>query len=124
MISLFGAEATAEYAAAKSISESFASYWPGLAESPRTSDDLRISANTKISGYGINDIDIMICGRFRPGRKFIPTRSINDKDGMTLGAKPVRVDNLIIAIEVKSHSADRIQFENNSVKVRYARNGV
>lgn len=124
MITLTGAEGSAEYEAAQRVAAAFKSYWPRIAETPSSEEELKIAANVKIAGYETNDIDIVICGRFRPGRKFIATRSINDADGGSVGGTPVAVYNVAVAVEVKSHSPDRIRLEGNSVSVPYLRNGV
>lgn len=124
MITLTGVEGSAEFEVAKLIKSAFEAYWPGLTDSPASDEGLQIAANVKVAGYETNDIDVVICGRFRAGRKFIAARSINDGDGGNCSAAPIAVYNLAAAVEVKSHSHDRIRFDGDTVHVQYTRNGV
>ena len=124
MITLTGVEGSPEYGAAKKIAAAFQAYWPGLADSPVALEDLRIAANVKVPGYKTSDIDVVVCGRFRAGRKFAATRSIKSVDGESCGTSPIAVYNLAIAVEVKSHPPDGIRFDGETVRVQYTRNGV
>lgn len=124
MITLTGAEGSPEYEAARRVADAFASYWPGIEATPAGEEELKIAANVKFAGYETSDIDIVICGNFRPGRKLVASRRISDANGRPIGATPVAVHNIAVAVEVKSHSPDRIRFDGDSVSVPYTRNGV
>jgi hypothetical protein len=124
MITLTGVEGSSEFEAARRIANAFSAYWPGIDATPADEDNLIVAANVKFAGYGTNDIDVVVCGRFRPGRKLVASRRIIDAEGQPIGSTAIPVYNIAVAVEVKSHSTDRIRFDGNSVSVPYTRNGV
>ncbi len=119
MITLIGVEGSSEYAVAEQICSVLENYWPGITNSPSHIEDVKVVSNAKICGYEIGDIDIVVCGKFRRGRRFLLTREIKGRDGQVLNTEPISVSNLLIAIEVKDSSPENIRFDGNSVSVRY-----
>ncbi|MCR9086194.1 MAG: hypothetical protein NXH97_05560 [Rhodobacteraceae bacterium] len=103
MITLVGAEASSEYQAAVLVRDALETTWPGLSTSAREVDDVRITVSTKLSGYQVQDIDIVSAGRFSKARMFKPLRVIRGSSGNKLNARPIMVESFVVAIEVKDH---------------------
>lgn len=121
MIEVIGEEGSNEYSAALSIAEAIGNMWPGVKTSPTSQDHIRISADVKISGYRVSDIDVVVCAVFHRERKFIPRRVIHDKKGKRIIRKPVRVQNFVVVIEVKDHPESRVQIIGDKISVKYSR---
>ena len=124
MIEVNGITGTPEHAAAVYLGEQFARLWPGLAQSPASHEKVCIAANTKLSGYGVEDIDIVLGASFRPGERYFKARgaAVTLDTGQT-DNRPVNVRNLLVAIEVKDHDASAVQYAGDSVKVLYTKHG-
>src|SRR5262245_31231034 len=101
MIEVLGYPGTDEYATACSIREALVEYWPGIEDAPAEEDDVLIAANTKLSGYRISDIDVVVGASFGRKRYFVPSRSLKDADGLPVAGVRIRVASLLVAIEVK-----------------------
>ena len=123
MIEIIGDSGTSEYSAAEEIKDALCELWPGLASSPRSEEDVKIRASAKISGYGVSDIDVILCAKFQDGRKFVPVGVINDSKGNRVVRKPIVVKNLLVAIEVKDQPEDGVRVSGDSVSVQYTRGG-
>jgi hypothetical protein len=123
LIELIGSEGTAEYAAAKAIADALEELWPGIASTGPDIDLIKIISGAKISGYQISDIDVVLCARFRGGRRFVPRKVLKDAAGGRVINAPVEVENLVVAIEVKDHSTPNVRFVGDSISVRYSRSG-
>jgi len=123
LIEIIGDSATSEYSAAEEIRDALCNLWPGLDSSPREEEEVKIRASAKISGYKVSDIDVVLCARLRPDRKFIPKGLLKDLGGNKVVKKPISVANLVVAIEVKDHSEDSVRTAGDSVSVRYSRGG-
>lgn len=121
MIEVIGHPGSSEYEAAISISEALVKLWPGIDTSSPKKDHVLISAGVKISGYPVSDIDVVVAATFNPGRNFIPTRLLKDRQGKKHVKKPVLVSNLVAAIEVKDHSQRSVQILGDAVQVYYSR---
>ena len=119
MIEVFGTEGTREHQVAMQIADALARLWPGLKESPPEEELVRIAAGVKISGYRINDIDILAAGRLRHGRAFAPKRPVRDMNGARVNAG-VRVENFAVAIELKDHDPGQTRITGSTIEVRYA----
>ena len=91
MIIITGAEGSSEYQAALLVRNALETTWPGIAETPQELDDIRIAVSTKLSGYQVQDIDIVMVGRFTKPRIFRPLRVLRGKSGDKLNALPVIV---------------------------------
>lgn len=119
MIEIIGDEGTEEYDAAVAIADSFAKLWPGLKNSPAEVEHLKIAPNAKLAGYKVSDIDIVVAGVFAKPRYFVPRKALHDQDGKRLGGIKVKVENLVVAVEVKGHDAGGINVAGDEVTVRY-----
>ncbi len=119
MIEVLGIEGTDEHEVALAIAEAFKGYFPGICDSPASEELVRIAANTKVSGYTISDIDIVLAARFGKSRYFIPSWPIKDTKGELVQKKKVRLDNVIAALEVKSQPAAKVRFTGDDVEVKY-----
>lgn len=123
MIEVIGSEGSSEHRVALAIAEAIKAIWPEVEGAPCETDHVRIASNVKISGYQVNDIDVVVCGRFNNPRYFRPRRLLRDKDGNRLAGRPVAVDSFVVAVEVKDHSAGAIRISGEKVEVKYTRGG-
>lgn len=124
MIEVLGEDGTSERKVADAIAGKLGAYWPGLMDSPAEAELLKITAGAKLSGYRVQDIDVVVCGAFRSGRRFLPKGSPRDSSTKErMRNVPVSVYNLVVAIEVKDHDPKRINFEGDTVNVDYIRAG-
>jgi hypothetical protein len=123
MIEIFGQKGTSEYQVATRIRDAFIEHWKGLDVSPESEEWVKISAGAKLSGYKVSDIDVVIVGYLKPGRRFVPKMLLRDTEGAAIGKKPIEVTNFVIAVEVKDHDARSIETLENEVRVFYKRNG-
>lgn len=121
MIIVSGTEGTREHEVASEIAAALASLWPGLKESSAEDELVRIAAGVKISGYRINDIDVLVAGRVRLGRAFAPKRPIRDHTGARVNAG-VKVESFVTVVELKDHDPSRTRITGQSVEVNYSRN--
>ncbi|MDG1372745.1 MAG: AAA family ATPase [Paracoccaceae bacterium] len=123
MITLVGAEGSSEYQAALLVKDALETTWPGISTSGREVDDLRIAVSTKLSGYQVQDIDIVLAGRFSKPRMFKPLRVIRGSSGNKLNARPIMVESFVVAIEVKDHDERSVRIMDDQVEVKYSRGG-
>ncbi|WP_109793433.1 AAA family ATPase [Minwuia thermotolerans] len=123
MIEVIGIPGTSEHDAALKIADALAKLWPGLRDTPKEEDHVRIAANVKISGYRVSDVDVVVAAKFRPGRRFVPRRVLNDSDGKKIRAGRVAVRSIVAAIEVKDHPASSVRLVGDSVIVPYKERG-
>lgn len=119
MIEIIGEEGTEEYDAAVAISDALAKLWPGLRESPSELEHVKIAPNAKLAGYKVSDVDIVVAGVFAKPRYFVPRKALHDQDGKRLGSIKVKVENLVVAVEVKGHDAGGVNVAGDEVTVRY-----
>lgn len=124
MIKIIGDDdGTSEAGAARTIADALEEIWPGISQTPPELDDIKLVASAKIAGYRVNEVDVVLCAKFKPGRRFVPTKVLKDLDGAKVIGAPVAVDNLLVAIEVKDQSAPNVRIEGDIVRVRYSRTG-
>lgn len=119
MIEVIGIERSAEFEAAMKIKQALTVYWPGVAESPPDQDHVKIASNTKLAGYKVSDVDIVVAGRFGRSRYIVPKKVLLDKDGNRLVGTRIRVRSLVAAIEVKGHDASGLEISNGGINVKY-----
>jgi hypothetical protein len=124
MIEIIGDKSSAEYSAAEQLAEVLTDLWPDIRKSPREFDDVRIRVNCHLTGYKIEEIDIVLCARFSRPRSFKPSGLVKVRGGRRVDdGKKILVDNLIAAIEVKDHSGKAIKVQGDTVSVYYGRAG-
>jgi len=122
MIEIVGHPGSAEYDAAISIKQALSKLWPGIEESPPEVDTIRIAANVKLSGFKVSDVDVVVVGRLKSGRFFVPNRVVKDHEGNVVKGK-VEVQSFAVAIEEKSHDPNGVQVSGDTVSVRYNNRG-
>jgi hypothetical protein len=121
VIEITGVTEGDEHAAAKRLERRILDLWPDLARS-RT-DTVRIFVGLKMHGQKIEDLDLVVIGSFEDAREFDPEWKFYPRDGEPFTPKSARVRNFALVIEVKSHDATGVRFENTAASVRYIRNG-
>ncbi len=123
MIELVGTEGSSEYKAALMVRDALESAWPGISSSPVDEDDVKIAASVKISGYRVQDIDIVLAGRFSRPRHVRPTRVVRGGKGNRLNNRPLVVESFVVALEVKDQDDRGVRVNDDQVQVRYSRSG-
>lgn len=119
MIDIFGTAGTREHDVAVQLADALARFWPGLRESPPEEELVRLVAGAKISGYPVSDIDILIAGRVRHGRAFVPKRPVRDQNGARVNGG-VKVESFVVAVELKDHDPAQTKITGSIVEVRYS----
>lgn len=123
MITINGVEGSSEYRAAVMVRDALEAIWPGIKGTPREEDDVRIAVSAKLSGYQVQDIDIVLVGRVRKGRMFKPMRVLRGGSGVKLNARPIMAESFVVAIEVKDHDDRAVRVMDDQVEVKYSRGG-
>lgn len=123
MITVTGAEGSSEYRAALLLQDALETIWPRVSTTPREADDIRIAVSTKLSGYQVQDIDVVLAGQFSKPRQFKPMRVIRGISGNKLNTRPIIVESFVVAIEVKDHDDRGVRIMDDQVEVRYSRGG-
>jgi len=121
MIIISGVTEGDEYAAAKRLERRLLDLWPDLARSK--TDIVRIFVGLKMHGQKIEDLDLVVVGTFAEARQFDVEWKFYPRDGEPFTPKSAKVRNFALVIEVKSHTATGVRFENSVASVRYVRNG-
>lgn len=121
MIEILGQNGTSEYNVAMRLAAEFSQFWKGIDKTREAEEWIKIVSGAKLSGYKVSDIDIVVAGKLKPDRRFIPKRFLKDTNGNTVGKKPIEVTSFVIAVEVKDHDADRVKFNGEDISVYYAR---
>lgn len=122
MIEISGVAEGDEYAAAKRLQRRLLDLWPELARS-RT-DTVRIFVGLKLHGQKLEDLDLVVVGSFEEPRPFDVEWKFHARSGEPFVPKSARIRNFALVVEVKSHDATGVRFENTAAFVRYSRNGV
>lgn len=123
MIEIVGSEGSSEYRAAVMVRDALESAWPGVTTSPVEEDDIKIAVSVKISGYKIQDIDIILAGRLSQPRTVRPARVIRGHTGNRLNNRPLIVESFVVTIEVKDQDDRSVRINDDQVQVRYSRSG-
>ncbi len=121
MIRIIGIEGSSEYEAGRMIRDALKAYWPKIEETPAAEENVIIACNAKLAGYQVQDFDVVLCAKLRPGRRFAAVRPVRASDNSIVSKQPIAVTNLLVAIEVKDHDPAGVQIANGSVLVRYTR---
>ena len=61
---------------------------------------------------------------FQPPRKFIPKKALTDTDDQRVINRPISVQSLVVAVEVKDHAASSVRFVGDDIEVKYSRAGL
>ncbi|QBM74847.1 NERD domain-containing protein [Sphingomonas sp. AAP5] len=121
MILITGVTEGGEHAAAKRLERRMLDLWPDLAQSQ--DDVVRIFVGLKMHGQKIEDLDLVVIGSFAETRPFDVEFKFYPREGEPFQPRSARVRNFALVIEVKSHDATGVRFENTIASVRYVRNG-
>lgn len=121
MIIVSGVTEGDEYAAAKRLERRLLDLWPDIASSK--TDHVRIFVGLKMHGQKIEDLDLIVIGNFAEARPFDVEWKFYPRDAEPFTPRSAKVRNFALVIEVKSHSATGVRFENSVASVRYVRNG-
>jgi hypothetical protein len=119
MIEVVGIEGSEEHSVALALSEALGALWKGLKDSAPDQELVRIAANTKLSGYEVSDIDVVVAARFSQPRFFVPRKPILDQSGGQVAGKKVRVFGFVVAVEVKGQGPSAIRLQGDEVNVAY-----
>ncbi len=117
MIEIYGPEGTDERRVADNIAEAFRKQWPDIQDSD--DDKVLICANSKIFGYDVQDLDVVVIAKFGGGRWITPKRALQDGDGDSIVIKKLYVNSLALVIEVKGHDQRSVHFDGVVAKVKY-----
>jgi hypothetical protein len=123
MIEITGAEGSSEYRAALMVCDALEAIWPGVSTTPAKRDDIKIAVSVKISGYKVQDIDVVLVGQLSEPRRVRPTRAIRGHAGNRLNNRPLLVESFVVAIEVKDQDDMGVRINDDQVQVRYSRSG-
>lgn len=123
MIEIIGTEGSSEYRAALMVRDALEATWPGVSNTPAEQDDIKIAVSVKITGYKVQDIDIVLVGQLSRPRLFRPARVIRGHAGNRLNGRPVVVESFVVAIEVKDQNDKGVKVNDDQVQVRYSRSG-
>jgi hypothetical protein len=121
MIHIIGVREGQEYEAAVHLRRLLLNLWPDLAQSK--DDVVKIFVGFKMYGYKVEDLDLVVIGRFSAPRPFDIEFQFYPRDGDPFVPRSASIANFALVIEVKSHDASGVRFENKVASVRYIRNG-
>ena len=98
MIEIVGTVGSSEYRAALMVRDALELAWPGVTASPIAEDDIKIAVSVKISGYKVQDIDIVLAGRLSRPRQVRPSRVIRGHSGNRLNNRPLIVESFVVTL--------------------------
>jgi len=119
MIELLGPKESNEYKAAVTLGEQFNELWPGIVDSPKEKEHIKIYASAKLCGYKVSDIDLIVVAKFARDKPFIPRFDTRDDKGNLVKNKRVYINNFVAVVEVKDHSAEYVNLEAGNIIVTY-----
>lgn len=119
MIEIVGANEGPEYEAALHMRKQLLKLWPDLSQ--HQNDHIKIFVSLKLYGQRIEDIDVFIVGHFSEPRVFDIEHKFYSRDGEPFVPKAASVRNFALVVEVKSHDATGVKFEDKIASVRYPR---
>jgi hypothetical protein len=120
VIEIVGHTGGSEYKAAVEFKDALEVLWPKLAQAPNNIDHVIISANVKISGYKVGDIDLVIAGKLSNDYSIRSKRVIKDKSGREHVNATFLVRNFVVAVEVKDHPDRGVQCIGDDIQVAYS----
>ena len=119
MIEILGPIESNEYQAAVTLGEKFNELWPGIEDSPKEKEHIKIYASAKLCGYDVSDIDLIVVAKFARDKAFIPRFNARDNKGNLVKNKRVYINNLVAVVEVKDHSAEHVDLKAGNIIVTY-----
>nr|WP_295238173.1 AAA family ATPase [uncultured Brevundimonas sp.] len=121
MIEIIGVHEGQEHAAALHLRRLMLNLWPDLSQS--SEDVVKIFVGFKMYGYKVEDLDLIVIGRFAKARAFDVEWRFCPRDEEPFVPKQATVRNFALVVEVKSHDASGVRFQNKVASVRYTRHG-
>ena len=119
MIELVGVGEGQEYEAALHLRKQILAVWPDLSQ--HTYDHVKIFVGLKLYGHPIEDIDLFVVGHFSEPREFDIEYKFYPRDGEPFVPRRASVWSFALVIEVKSHDATGVRFDDRVALVRYPR---
>ncbi|MDB4108872.1 DEAD/DEAH box helicase family protein [Porticoccaceae bacterium] len=120
MIEVVGHSGGSEFKAALEFKDALESLWPNLARAPKNLDHVIISANVRISGYKVSDIDLVIAGKLTNDYSIRSSRVIKDKSGRDHFNAKFLVKNFVVVVEVKDQPNRSVQIVGDDIQVYYS----
>jgi hypothetical protein len=122
VIEIVGVQDGQEYEAALHVKRLLLNAWPDLAQGRR--DIVKIFAGFKMYGHSVEDLDLVVIGCFDQPRDFAVEYKFYPREGDPFVPRQAFVRNFALVIEVKSHDATGVHFDDKVASVRYVRNGI
>ena len=119
MIEVAGANEGQEYEAALHIRKKLLAVWPDLSQHP--DDHVKIFVSLKLYGQKYEDIDVFVVGHFSAPRVFDVEHMFYPRNGEPFVPRAASIRNFALAIEVKSHDATGVKFDDKVASVKYPR---
>jgi GTPase SAR1 family protein len=119
LIELAGANEGQEYEAALNLRKQILAVWPDLSQNP--DDHVKIFVSLKLYGQQYEDIDVFVVGHFSEPRSFDVENRFYPKNGDPFVPRAASVRSFALAIEVKSHDATGVKFNDKVASVKYPR---
>ncbi|MEZ5758278.1 MAG: hypothetical protein R3D86_08660 [Emcibacteraceae bacterium] len=119
MIEIVGANEGQEYEAALHLRKLILAVWPDLSQ--HKLDHIKMFVSLKLYGQKNEDIDIFLVGHFEQPREFDVEMKFYPRNGEPFVPRRASIQNFALAIEVKSHNASGVRFDDKLVSVKYPR---
>ncbi|WP_322886019.1 AAA family ATPase (plasmid) [Sinorhizobium medicae] len=121
MIEIVGVQEGQEHEAALHIRRLLLNVWPDLGQGRR--DTVKIFVGFKMYGQSVEDLDLVVVGVFDEPREFAVEYKFHPRETEPFVPRQAWVKNFALLIEVKSHDAGGVHFDDKVASVRYMRNG-
>ncbi|MCC5973028.1 MAG: AAA family ATPase [Rubellimicrobium sp.] len=119
MIEILGANEGQEYEAAVHLRKLILAVWPDLSQHP--DDHIKLFVSLKLYGQKYEDIDVFVVGHFTEPREFDVEMKFYPRDREPILPRRAYVRSFALAVEVKSHDANGVRFDDKVVSVKYPR---
>ena len=119
MIEILGANEGQEYEAALHLRKLILDVWPDLSQHPK--DNVKLFVGLKLYGQKFEDIDIFVVGHFSEPREFDVEMKFHPRNSEPVLPRRAYVRSFALAVEVKSHDASGVRFDDKLVSVKYPR---
>ena len=119
MIEIVGANEGQEYEAAVHLRKLILDVWPDLSQHP--DDHVKLFVSLKLYGQKYEDIDVFVVGHFSEPREFDVEMKFYPRDSDPVLPRRAFVRNFALAVEVKSHDASGVRFDDRLLSVKYPR---
>ncbi|MEO3413722.1 DNA/RNA helicase domain-containing protein [Roseovarius sp. CAU 1744] len=119
MIEIVGANEGQEFEAAVHLRKLILAVWPDLSQHP--DDHVKLFVSLKLYGQKYEDIDVFVVGHFAEPREFDVELKFYPRDSEPILPKRAYIRSFALAVEVKSHDATGVRFDDKLVSVKYPR---